>query len=140
VSVGAPCLFATVGRDHRPFDRLVRWVDEWLEANVERGVEAYLHIGASRAPRWPVWASSVDEEELALAAWAATAVVCDGAPGSIGLCSGTGRTPIVVPRAEQLGACRWLAGRGRIRLAEQQDRFDDLLAAALGDCTGRRRA
>jgi hypothetical protein len=126
-------LFATVGADGRPFDRLVRWVDEWLAAEPERSVEAYLHIGGSRAPRWPVWASSVDQEELALAAWAATAVVCDGAAASILLCSGTGQAPIVVPRRAQLPVCRRLAASGRIRLAERQEHLGELLTAAL-DC------
>jgi len=131
MSVGAPLLFATVGAEHRPFDRLVRWVDEWLDGNRDRGVEAYLHIGASRVPRWPVWASEVDQAELELAAWAATAVVCDGAPASIGLCLAAGRTPIVVPRREQLPACKRLAATGRIGLAARQDRFGELLVAAL---------
>ena len=50
-------LFATVGIDGAAFDRLVGWLDRWLDAYGDR-VEAYLHIGDSRVPRWPVWASS----------------------------------------------------------------------------------
>ena len=27
----APLVFVTVGTDHHPFDRLIHWMDRWLE-------------------------------------------------------------------------------------------------------------
>jgi UDP-N-acetylglucosamine transferase subunit ALG13 len=133
-------IFATVGSDPRPFDRLVGWVDGWLDVNAERGVEAYLHTGTSGPPRWPVWAPYVEHDEVQLAMRAAGAVVCDGAPTSILLCTSIGKTPIVIPRSARLGEevderqvlhCRRLAQSGRIWLAEREDHLGQLLALAL---------
>ena len=133
-------IFATVGRDPRPFDRLVRWVDGWLEANAERGVEAYLHTGASGPPRWPMWAHDVEHDEVELAMRAADAVVSDGTPASIMLCTSIGKTPIVIPRSARLGEeaderqllyCRRQSRSGRIWLAEREDHLGQLLALAL---------
>lgn len=132
-------LFATVGADGHPFDRLVGWLDTWLAAHEER-LEAYLEIGASRPPNWVVWTEYLEPGERELAVRAADIVVCDGTPASITLCTAVGQTPIVVPRSAWIGEapderqvlhCRHLAEGGRIRLAERDDRLAELLTLAL---------
>ena len=128
-------LFATVAPDGAPFDRLVGWLDRWLDLHGD-SVEAYLEIGASRPPRWIVWTPALDPGERELAVLAADIVVCDGAPVSLTVCAAGGRTPIVVPRdARQTFSCRQFAAAGRIRVAEREDRFGELLTAALGAVT-----
>jgi hypothetical protein len=130
-------LFATVGPDGAAFDRLVAWLDRWLDAHGDR-VEAYLETGASRPPRWIVWTASLESGERELAVRAADIVVCDGTPASMTVCTAGGRAPIVVPRDErQTLHCRHLAASGRVRLAEREDRFGELLTAALGDLATR---
>jgi hypothetical protein len=132
-------LFATVGADGRSFDRLVGWLDRWLEAHDDR-IEAYLETGASRPPRAFGWTERLETGERELAVRTADIVVCDGAPASMTLCASVGRTPIVVPRSGRLGEapderhvlhCRHLAAGGRIRLAEREERLAELLTLAL---------
>jgi hypothetical protein len=134
-------LFATVGADGRAFDRLVGWLDRWLDAHGAR-IEAYLETGASRPPGAIVWTERLEMGERELAVRAADIVVCDGSPASMTLCASVGRTPIVVPRSGRLGEapderhvlhCRHLAAGGRIRLAEREDCFAELLTLALRD-------
>ena len=128
-------LFATVGPNGTPFNRLIGWLDRWLDLHGD-SVEAYLETGASRPPRWIVWTPSLDPGERELAVLAADIVVCDGAPASMTVCTAAGRTPLVVPRDErQTLHCRHLAAAGRIRVAEREDRFGELLTAALGAVT-----
>ena len=132
-----PSLFGTVGPDGRAFDRLVGWLDRWLAAHGDR-VEAYLETGASRPPSWIVWTEALEPGERDLAVRAADIVVCDGAPASMTTCTWGGRTPIVVPRDErQVMHCRHLAAGGRIRLAEREDEFAELLTLALDDVAAR---
>jgi hypothetical protein len=132
-------LFATVGADSEPFDRLVRWLDRWLAVHGEC-IDAYLEVGASCPPGWFGWTEHLESDERELAMRAADVVVCDGSPVSMTLCTFVGRTPIVVPRSARLGEaaderevmhCRHLAGSGRIWLAEDEDRFASLLTVAL---------
>jgi UDP-N-acetylglucosamine transferase subunit ALG13 len=131
-------LFATVGADGDPFDRLVRWLDRWLAVHGEC-VDAYLEIGASCPPGWFGWTEHLEPDERELAVRAADVVVCDGTPASMTLCTSVGRTPIVVPRSARLGDapherqvlhCRHLAQGGRIWVAEHEDRLASLLTVA----------
>jgi UDP-N-acetylglucosamine transferase subunit ALG13 len=132
-------LFATVGADGDPFDRLVGWLDRWLAAEGEC-VEAYLEIGASCPPGSIIWTEYLGPGERELALRAADVVVCDGSAASMTLCTSVGRTPIVVPRSARRGDapderqvmhCRHLAEGGRIWLAEREDRLAELLTRAL---------
>jgi hypothetical protein len=124
-------LFATVGADGDPFDRLVRWIDRWLAVHGEC-VDAYLEIGASCPPGWFLWTEHLDPDERELAVRAADVVVCDGSPASMTLCSSVGDAY----DERQVLHCRQLAGSGRICVAEQEDRFASLLTVAFDAPSG----
>jgi diacylglycerol kinase (ATP) len=48
----APLLLVTVGTDHHPFDRLVRWVDGWLDGETGQaaGLRCLMQTGTSAPP------------------------------------------------------------------------------------------
>jgi hypothetical protein len=51
--VTAPLLLVTVGTDHHPFDRLVRWVDGWLASSPRRhdsGLTCLMQTGTAAPP------------------------------------------------------------------------------------------
>jgi UDP-N-acetylglucosamine transferase subunit ALG13 len=138
--VSEPFVFVTVGTDHHPFDRLVRWVDAWLVANAERGVTGLIQTGTSAAPRRAASTAYLGHAEMEAAVRRARAVVTHGGPGSIMLCSYLGKKPIVVPRRHGLGEhvddhqvvfSRRLAAEGGIELAETERGLHDLLDSAL---------
>jgi UDP-N-acetylglucosamine transferase subunit ALG13 len=140
-----PTVFATVGTDHHPFDRLVDWMDRWLEANVGRAVTGVIQTGTSAPPQVARSAPYLGHAEMEAAVADAVAVVTHGGPGSIMLCCYMGKKPIVVPRRSDLGEhvddhqvlfSRRLAAEGRIDLAEGEEGFSALLDRALerGGC------
>ncbi len=90
----------TVGSDHHPFDRLVRWVDSWAR---DSGVSVFMQRGTARAP---VHCRSVDflpHDELQRKMAEATAVVVQGGPMSVVEARACGRLPVTVPRLAALG-------------------------------------
>ncbi|MGH2944711.1 MAG: glycosyltransferase [Solirubrobacteraceae bacterium] len=133
-------VFATVGTDHHPFDRMIRWVDRWLGANVDRGVTGFVQTGTSASPQRARSADYLGYEQMEAAMRDAIAVVTHGGPGSIMLCSYLGKKSIVVPRRASLGEhvddhqvlfSRRLAAEGQIELAETEERLGELLDRAL---------
>jgi UDP-N-acetylglucosamine transferase subunit ALG13 len=137
---GRPVIFATVGTDHHPFDRMVHWVDRWLDANAERGVTGFIQTGTSVRPQRARSADYLGYEQMQAVMRRAIAVVSHGGPGSIMLCSHLGKKSIVVPRRASLGEhvddhqvlfSRRLAAEGQIELAETEDRLGELLERAL---------
>lgn len=135
-----PVIFATVGTDRHPFDRMVRWVDRWLGANAHRGVRGFIQTGTSASPRRARSADYLRYEQMEAAMREAIAVVSHGGPGSIMLCSYLGKKSIVVPRRASLGEqvddhqvllSRRLAAEGQIELAETEERMGELLDHAL---------
>lgn len=124
-------IFVTVGTDHHPFDRLVRWVDEWL-ATEGRGVTCFMQTGTSRVPRHADWRPYLAYEEMVSLMASARVVVCHGGPGTVMLSLALGKKPIVVPRHRSLGEhvddhqvkfCRRAADRGDLYLAEDEEAF-----------------
>lgn len=95
-------VLVTVGTDHHPFDRLVSWVDQWLET-VDADVDCLVQHGTSAVPtraRGEAYLAGADVvERMAESA----AVVCHGGPGTIAAAREAGVTPIVVPRRHSLG-------------------------------------
>ena len=129
-------LLVTVGTDHHPFDRLVRWVDAWL-ARDEAGLRCLMQTGTSAPPGGPAdWRAYLEFEALQTAMREAAAVVCHGGPGTILGARHMGAVPIVVPRQHRLGEhvddhqvafSRRLGAEGSVFLAETEDDLHGLL-------------
>lgn len=91
----------TVGTDHHPFDRLIRWMQEWAETNPN--VRCVIQHGYSRAPDNLEGFQVLARCELIALMARATVVVTQGGPGSILDARGCGLVPIAVPRRASLG-------------------------------------
>jgi UDP-N-acetylglucosamine transferase subunit ALG13 len=135
-----PLVFVTVGTDHHPFDRLIRWVDRWLESRGDAAVRCVVQHGTSQAPAVAERRPYLGYQEMEALVAEAAAVVCHGGPGSVMLCRGAGKQPIVVPRRHDLGEhvddhqvvfARRIAAEGEIALAEDRATFGACLQRAL---------
>jgi UDP-N-acetylglucosamine transferase subunit ALG13 len=131
--VTAPLLLVTVGTDHHPFDRLVRWVDGWVASSHRRrdsGLTCLMQTGTSAPPAGVAdWHDYFEFNALQAAMRVAAAVVCHGGPGTILGARHLGAVPIVVPRRHRLGEhvddhqvafSRRLAAEGGVFLAESE--------------------
>jgi UDP-N-acetylglucosamine transferase subunit ALG13 len=139
VSDRPPFVFATVGTDHHPFDRLIEWVDRWGAA---RGgaVNILVQSGTAHPPRNVAWIPFVTHEQATEALHRATAVVCHAGPGTVMSCRSIGLIPIVVPRTARLGEhvddhqvsfARRMAERDQVRVAESASQLEALLDRAI---------
>ena len=99
---GSRLLVVTVGTDHHPFDRLIRWIDDWLGRN-PRGVRCWMQVGNAEPPDRADWTRLVEFDELQQQFAAADGVACHSGPGTVALANTTGHVPIVVPRLKQFG-------------------------------------
>jgi UDP-N-acetylglucosamine transferase subunit ALG13 len=136
-----PLLLVTVGTDHHPFDRLVRWVDGWLGTAGGRaaGLRCLMQTGTSAPPvdaSGAHWQAYLEFEALQAAMRDAAAVVCHGGPGTILGARHMGAVPIVVPRQHRLGEhvddhqvafSHRLAAEGSVFLAETEADLHGLL-------------
>jgi UDP-N-acetylglucosamine transferase subunit ALG13 len=147
----APLLLVTVGTDHHPFDRLVRWADAWLAGHPGE-LRCLMQTGTSAPPTGGVrgtpggcpggsgaveWRAYLEFDALQAAMSAAAAVVCHGGPGTILGARQGGAVPIVVPRRHRLGehvddhqvafSRRLAADGGGIHLAETEADLHRLL-------------
>ena len=138
----APLVVATVGTDHHPFDRLVRWVDEWYSSRRSNEIRCLLQRGTSQPPLHVPSTDYLPYHELEAALRDARAVVCHGGPATIMACIATGTRPIVVPRRRDLGEhvddhqvsfARRIVDEGTIALAETQESFEALLDRELDE-------
>lgn len=136
----------TVGTDHHPFDRLIRWVDGWLEAGGRDRASCFVQYGTSKAPRGSTSLNHLEHseylahDEMTRLTSSATAVVCHGGPGTIMDCLKVGTKPIVVPRRKaegehvddhQLRFTRRLQSAGYIEVAETEEALRTLLDDAI---------
>jgi UDP-N-acetylglucosamine transferase subunit ALG13 len=133
----APLLLVTVGTDHHPFDRLVRWADAWLAGHPGE-LRCLMQTGTSAPPTGAAeWRAYLEFDALQAAMSAAAAVVCHGGPGTILGARQGGAVPIVVPRRHRLGehvddhqvafSRRLAADGGGIHLAETEADLHRLL-------------
>jgi UDP-N-acetylglucosamine transferase subunit ALG13 len=137
----APLLLVTVGTDHHPFDRLVRWVDAWLE-QAPTEVRCLMQTGTSAPPRIATWRPYLSFQELQARMREAAAVVCHGGTATTLGALHLGLVPIVVPRRGRLGEhvddhqvafARRLHESGDIALAETEAELYARLAHAASD-------
>ncbi|KAB2344035.1 glycosyltransferase [Actinomadura rudentiformis] len=137
-----PLIFVTVGTDHHRFDRLMDWIDRWLETAGD--VRCVVQHGPARAPARAECHEFLPHPEMQALFREATVVVCQGGPGSIMESRQAGRLPIVIPRLaalkevvddHQVRFSRHVAGIGKIALAESAEELHDHLNKALADPT-----
>lgn len=133
-------MFVTVGTDHHPFDRLVRWVDGWIASGTPDRVRCVVQYGTSTMPTRADARQYLPYDELESLMGEATAVVCHGGPGSVMAARWRGKKPIVVPRGHALGEhvddhqqvfSRRLAAEGEILLVEDEAAFRGALDGVL---------
>lgn len=154
---GTPLLLVTVGTDHHPFDRLVRWASAWLDGHPGR-LRCLMQTGTSAPPAGGVrgtpggcpresgaieWQAYLEFDALQEAMGSAAAVVCHGGPGTILGARHRGAVPIVVPRQHRLGehvddhqvafSRRLAADGGGIHLAETETGLHRLLDQVAAD-------
>jgi UDP-N-acetylglucosamine transferase subunit ALG13 len=134
-------VFASVGTDYHPFDRLSRWMDAWLEAGGSDSARCFVQTGTSAVPRLAEHRQYLGHAEMEAMVRAAAVVVCHGGPGTIMLASTLGKRPIVVPRRKRYGEhvddhqCSFterIAAEGAIVLAQSEEELRTCLDAALG--------
>lgn len=137
-----PLVFVTVGTDHHPFDRVIRWVDGWLADGAGERVECVVQHGSSARPEIARGYRVLDHDELRMWLSEATAVVCHGGPTTITECRRLGRLPIVVPRSPALGEhvdghqqryCDRVAGDGILAAARTEEELREQLDRSLAE-------
>lgn len=98
-----PLVLVTVGSDHHPFDRLVSWIDSWLETLPPGSVECLVQHGTSSAPAQAQGCDFLSHDELTSLMQHASVIVTQGGPMSIIEARRAGTVPIVVPRESGRG-------------------------------------
>ncbi len=132
----SPLVFVSVGTDHHPFDRLVRWADSWLPD----GVRCVVQHGTSAPPRRAEGVAYLDHGALTALLGEAAVVISHGGPTTITESRRHGLRPIVVPRSPELGEhvddhqqrfCARMAAKGLISVAADEESFAALTDRAL---------
>jgi UDP-N-acetylglucosamine transferase subunit ALG13 len=127
-----PRLVVTVGTDHHPFHRLMRWIDDLVARGVLPGHQALVQFGSSHRPGNAGVQALIPRPELLAMMAQADVVVGHGGPGTIMDARSVGRRPIVVPRLARHGEVvddhqvtfsRRLAESDKIVLAEDIETF-----------------
>jgi UDP-N-acetylglucosamine transferase subunit ALG13 len=96
-----PLLFVTVGGDHHPFDRLMRWVEDWL-VDDGQGVRCVVQSGPARPPANAESLPYLDHQDLLSLMSDARAVVSSGGPATLTEARRLGHRPVAVPRLASL--------------------------------------
>jgi UDP-N-acetylglucosamine transferase subunit ALG13 len=134
--MGAPFVFVTVGTDHHPFHRMIRWVDGWLASIAADQARCLVQYGTSLTPKLGEARDYLPYAEMEAAMTEAAAVVCHGGPGSVMMARWLGKVPIVVPRRRALGEhvddhqlvfARRMAEEGEVELVEDETRLREIL-------------
>ena len=135
-------ILVILGTDHHRFDRLVGWLDAFLEQPGNGSLRALAQLGDTAAPRLAEGVGIVPYDELQRLMGQATAVVTHGGPATMLEVRKQGRKPLVVPRDPALGEhvdqhqqefSRRMGKLGLVTLCEERGAFLDTLAAILKD-------
>lgn len=135
-----PLVFVTVGTDHHPYNRLMHWTDEWLEAGGAERAHVFVQHGTSEPPKIARSRDYLPHKDMQAAIAQSTAVVCHGGPSTIMEMRYKGLVPIVAPRNSAFGEhvddhqirfARRIAQLGTIRLAESREELFGLLDLAV---------
>lgn len=134
-----PLLLVTVGGDHHPFDRLMRWVEDWLVDEGDR-VRCVVQSGPARPPANAESLPYLDHQDLLALMSEARAVVSSGGPATLSEARRLGHRPVAVPRLATLGEVvddhqrsftRRLHELGLVVQAEREADFRLAVSAAL---------
>ena len=90
----------SVGTDHHPFDRLVRWVATWASG---KDVRVVVQRGTADEVAGVECPTVMPHDELRKLFAAADIVVCHGGPSTVMDARQAGRFPVVVPRDPKFG-------------------------------------
>lgn len=135
-----PLVFVTVGTDHHPFDRVIRWVDSWLESGPEGRIRCFMQNGTSVTPLHADSRLYLPYDEMQRYMSEAAAVVCHGGPGTIMSCLRLGKKPVVIPRRQDMGEhvdqhqvlfVARMAERGQVETASDEAAFRAVLDRAI---------
>ncbi len=137
---GQARVVVSVGTDHHRFDRLIRWVDDYLSSR--DNVEFVVQRGTSQEARRVDSEELIPHSELLDLFSSATAVVCHGGPATVMDARRSGRRPIVVPRdperdehvdGHQLRFARHLEAEGIAIVVTDEAAFFAALDGAIAD-------
>lgn len=124
----------TVGTDHHPFDRLVRWADRWAAQHPDDDV--VVQHGATAAPSVAAGQPFFAHDDLQHQMDAADVVVTHGGPATVTEARRRRKVPVCVPRDPRLGEhvddhqqrfAHYLSRQGLVRVVRDEEQ----LAAAL---------
>jgi UDP-N-acetylglucosamine transferase subunit ALG13 len=134
-----PLVLVTVGTDHHPFDRLVRWTNDWIVSRAP-DVRVLVQTGTATTPSLARGVPMLEHEGMRRFMAEASVVVTHGGTATILEARRHGLVPIVVPRRaaygehvddHQVGFAARLAGEGEARVAENEEAFRALIDDAL---------
>lgn len=137
-AVTRPLVFVSVGMDHHPFDRLVRWVDCWAREHPE--VEVIVQHGQAGSPACAQAVRYLSHSELFSQISRARVVVSHGGPATIAEARRAGLIPVVAPRGHALGEhvdnhqqafAALLAARDEVFLVQTETELVETLNRAL---------
>ncbi|GGL35064.1 glycosyl transferase family 28 [Phycicoccus endophyticus] len=135
-------VLVSVGSDHHPYDRLVRWVDAFAAQRPD--VDVFVQYGTSAAPRHASGAAYLQHSELTRLMDEVDVIVTQGGPTGITESRRHGIKPVVAPRHARLGEhvddhqrafARFLGEIGEVILVDTEDasEFTARLSAVLED-------
>lgn len=136
-----PLVLVSVGTDHHPFDRLVAWVDSWVDAQAG-DVELVVQHGTSRPSRTGENYTIIPRTRLLELFREATVVVTQVGPGTILDANSVSRRPIVMARDPRLGEAvdghqvpfgHFMADRGTAWITDSEAGLHTHLDRALED-------
>jgi UDP-N-acetylglucosamine transferase subunit ALG13 len=137
-----PLVFLTVGTDHHRFDRVVHWLDAWLEGGAEDRVRCLVQHGASAPSSLAPSRDFLTYDEMDEAIQDAAVIVSHAGPGTIMLAAEAGKVPIVVPRVRALREhvddhqvlfAQRLQEERTIALADSESKFRQFVERALAN-------
>lgn len=100
---GGPFVLALTGTDKHPFDRLVTWLDQWLEGRRGAPVRGLIQYGTAHPPDLADGVPFLDHDEVVDLMGRSSVVVTHGGPTTISEARKLGHRPLVVPRRSSLG-------------------------------------
>lgn len=125
----SPRLLVSVGTDFHPFDRVVTWVDSWLEQHPDLADEVLVQHGTSRPSEHARNADLLSYADLQAAMRGAEVVISHGGPATIFEARRHGHVPLCLPRRPVLGEhidghqgafVRYLGNAGLVRPVETE--------------------
>ncbi len=129
-------IFVTVGSMF-PFDRLIRTVDAWAEANP--GLDILAQIGAGEAPRHMRWQRRMDQDAFVETVRQSDLVVSHAGMGTVITAGRFGKPIVLMPRlverdehntSHQVATVNWLRSRPGIYVADQAEDLVGCIGAA----------